>query len=73
MEHQAKTTYYLNALDPKYKNKVKWIKGDVSNASEEEKKRVKSEIRGYLFALEDAGVINHTAFRCLYVYFTHDL
>ena len=73
MEHQAKTTYYLNALDPKYKNKVKWIKGDVSHASDEEKKKVKAEIRGYFLALEDAGIINHTAFRCLYNYYTLNL
>lgn len=73
MEHQAKTTYYLNALDPKYKNKVKWIKGDTTHTSDEEKKKVKAEIRGYFLALEDAGIINHTAFRCLYNYYTLNL
>ena len=69
----SKTTYYLSTLDPKYKKKIEWIKGDMSNASEEEKKRVKSEIRGYLFALEDAGVITHTQYRYLYNYFTYGL
>ena len=69
----SKTSYYLSTLAPKFKKKIEWIKGDVSNASEEEKKRVKSEIRGYLFALEDACIITHTQYRCLYVYFTYDL
>lgn len=69
----AKTTYYLNAFDPKYKKKIEWLKGNMSHASDEEKKKVKAEIRGYFFALEDAGIINHTAFRCLYNYYTLNL
>lgn len=72
---EARTKRYLADLHPKYKRQLEWIKsGAISDrldeVTENEKKIVKGEIRGYLSALEAAEVISHAQFRSLYIYYT---
>ena len=72
---EARTKRYLADLNPKYRRQLNWIRsgavGDrLNTVTESEKKLVRSEIRGYLSALEAAEIITHVQFRCLYVYYT---
>lgn len=70
----AKTTYYINQLHPAQKRHLDSLK-DIGDKVEYEsqKKLVRAEIRGYLTALHDAGIISDVAFRCLYTYYTLNL
>ena len=69
----SRTKAIVTQLHPKYKKKIKWIKGNVEALTPAEKVKIKAEIKGYFEALEDAGVITNTQFKCLYLYYTNDL
>ena len=67
----ARTTYYLNELQPYAKNHLDMLKRIGENAEGYSRKQiVRASIRGYLTALNDAGIISDVAFRCLYIYYT---
>lgn len=68
----AQTTKYINQLHPMSKKHLEALKeiGNRFPYGEREQKLARAEIRGYLTALNDAGIINDVAFRCLYIYYT---
>jgi hypothetical protein len=77
----AKTTFYINQLQPTQKNHLnslkemaEKIKADKNTSdcefAQQAMRLARAEIRGYLTALNDAGIISDVAFRCLYLYYT---
>lgn len=66
------TAWYVEALNQKQRKHLDSLK-DIGNKVENEsqKRLARAEIRGYLTALNDAGIISDSAFRCLYIYYTN--
>ena len=71
---KARMKWYLSDLNPTYRNHLNSLK-DIGEkiALDKEKKLVRAEIRGYLTALNDAGLISDVQFRGLYTYYTINL
>lgn len=65
----AKTTYYINQLQPIQKKHLDSLKAIGERCEDIQKRLARSEIRGYLTALNDAGIISDAAFRYLYLYY----
>lgn len=71
---QARTKWYVEALDQTYRNHLDILKEINENAEKEsQKKLARAEIRGYLTALHDAGLVSDVQFRALYIYYTLNL
>lgn len=66
----SRTTYYLNAFDPKYKRVIEHFIGNPEAISDAERPRIRARIHGYLKALEDTGTISNQMFKTLYAYYT---
>ena len=66
----AQTTKYINQLHPMSKKHLDNLKAIGERCEDIQKRLSRSEIRGYLTALNDAGIISDVAFRCLYIYYT---
>lgn len=78
----AQTTKYINQLHPMSKKHLDNLKelaeriGADQNTNDysfaqQAMRLSRAEIRGYLTALNDSGIISDVAFRCLYIYYTN--
>ena len=68
------TAWYVEALDQKQKAHLDSLKEIGEKAEQEsQKKLARAEIRGYLTALHDAGMVSDVQFRALYTYYTINL
>lgn len=65
----AKTTYYINSLDPKLRRELNYLRNLPKKTGNPETAR--AEIRGYLNALKDMGIISDVQFRVLLIYYTN--
>ena len=65
----AKTTYYINSLDPKLRWKLNSLRNLPKKTGDQEAAR--AEIRGYLNALKDMGIISDVQFRVLLIHYTN--
>jgi hypothetical protein len=72
MATSSRTAFYISQLQPYAKKHLEAMKeiGNRFPYGEREQKLARAEIRGYLTALNDAGIIGDVAFRCLYIYYT---
>lgn len=72
MATSSRTAFYISQLQPYAKKHLEALKeiGNRFPYGEREQKLARAEIRGYLTALNDAGIISDVAFRCLYIYYT---
>lgn len=66
----AKTTYYINQLQPDSRKHLDNLKAIGEKCEGIQRRLARSEIRGYLTALNDIRIISDTAFRSLYLYYT---
>ena len=82
MATSSKTAYYINELQPsakkhldQLKNAANKMRADINTNEcvfvQQALRLARAEIRGYLTALNDAGIISDVAFRCLYIYYTN--
>lgn len=69
----AQTTKYIDQLHPMSKRHLDNLKAIGERCEDIQKRLARAEIRGYLTALNDAGIISDSAFRCLYTYYTLNL
>ena len=65
----AKTTHYINSLDPKLRWKLNYLRNLPNKTGNKETAR--AEIRGYLNALKDMGIISDVQSRVLLIYYTN--
>lgn len=72
MATSSRTAFYISQLQPYAKKHLEALKeiGNRFPYGEREQKLARAEIRGYLTALNDAGIISDVAFRSLYLYYT---
>ena len=83
MATSSRTAKYINELQPsakkhldQLKNAADKMRADINTANEcvfvqQALRLARAEIRGYLTALNDAGIISDVGFRCLYIYYTN--
>ena len=70
----AKTTYYINHLPTACRKDLENLKTIGEEVKAKTKKGLaRAEIRGYLTALKDTGVVSDAMFRTLYIYYTKNL
>ena len=63
------TSKYINQLHPMSRKHLDSLKAIGERCENIQKRLARSEIRGYLTALNDAGIISDVAFRSLYLYY----
>ena len=66
----AGTAKYIDQLHPMSRKHLDSLKAIGERCENIQKRLARSEIRGYLTALNDAGIISDAAFRSLYLYYT---
>lgn len=69
----AKTNYALASLDSTHTGYLYRLKRSAETGNEAYKKELRAVIRGYLVALNNAGMISDSEYRTLYCYFTINL
>lgn len=70
----AKTTFYINQLPKACRKDLENLKTIGEEVKLKSKKGLaRAEIRGYLTALNDTGVISDAMFRTLYINYTKNL
>lgn len=68
----AKTTFYINQLPRACRKHLDALKAIGKVADDKAIVLSQAEIRGYLIALNDTGVISDAMFRTLYIYYTRN-
>ena len=68
---KARTAWYVSDLHPRYKNHLENTKAFAKGLNDAGKAEAISHIRGYLTALEDAGIISPVQSRALKIYYTN--